>query len=709
MGQEKQISTETPVRLERRNGVLVIRLVAPPTNALDPHMRQSLALALDALASESDLQAAVLIGASGVFATGGGSAMPSDEAAGDETLPELAEICDRIETSEKPVIAAIDGAALGGGLELALAAHVRIGSEAARLGAPDITLGLVPNAGGTQRLPKVIGGVAALNMLLSGRAIGATAARKLGLLDEVARGDLERLALRQAKRMMRDGDPLQRSSERRDRLGEESRFLEAIQAQRKTAETIPLEAPMRMIECVEASLLVPYKIGRGMEEAAYEKLSRSDHARSLRHVFAAERQMKINTNWQGKVPPREFNRVAVIGASGSAAEVAMLCLDCGLQVLLVDTDEAALETGVSRIIGLFDGRISSGMMTESAVETVLDRLQTVAGFSLLETADIVIDPSPVLTRARLSALDSAMRAGAVLVVGSERISLETLAALTERESDVVGMRFASGLKKNRLVELTSSPETGAKALSTARALARHLHRQVVETAPLPEAVATRLTKALHAAADLSFEDGATVEQIDLALMDWGIPNGSFRARDFLGIDQVGAGDGFEGLRGGGLDDVLVSMGYTGRMAGRGYFLYPDPTKPGVTDPEIAEMIAADRIAKEISPRLLTAGDIRRRCLAAMMGVGAALVEEGVVSRPADIDMIAINGLGFARRTGGVMCPADLVGLEELSAILDAMSRTTKRIAAPPKILREMVEKNQDFDSLNAETLQNLID
>jgi 3-hydroxyacyl-CoA dehydrogenase len=696
MGREEQVAGGEKVRSERRDDVLVAIIDNPPTAALTASVRRGLDAALDMLSSDPGLKALVIAGGSTGFATG---ADIQEDASPD--TPELDEICDQIENSAKPVFAAIAGVALGGGLELAMAAHVRIARPDARLGSPEITLGLVPNAGGTQRLPKLVGGVAALKLLLSGRAVTGEQAQKLGLVDGLvpAGKDLVDATVEAARLHAATGRPLLRSSVRRDRLGEGTAFLEAVAAHRKAADVSPLDAPSRMIELIEAALLLPYDIGRGMEQAVFDDLVASEHTKSLRHVFAAERQLQAATRWQGRVQSRPMTGVAVVGAQGLGAEVVVQCLDAGFVVTVAEENDAALEDGVARIIGHFDARVAAGSMSEEAVEAVLDRMHTLSGFDKVSEADVVLDPAPVLTRKRVSALDAVMKAGAILVIGGEKVDVGTVAATTGRASDVVGMRFYPGVRRNRLVEMSVTDVTGPRAVATARALAQKLGRLIVDVAPGKLSVGTRILEALHAAADLCLEDGARVAQIDAALRDWGLPFGSFAWRDMTGIERHSAPRGMEGRRGGGIDAVLVSTGRPGISVGRGYYVYSQPGKPGVPDPMVEQMVEADRAAKQITARRLTDGEVRARCVAAMAAAGAQMLQEGIVRRAADIDMVAIHGLGFARRTGGVMFAADLMGLGTVRRIVAGMAAVTPRIPPPPDLL---VERAASGVALSAE-------
>ncbi|MBT8418736.1 MAG: enoyl-CoA hydratase/isomerase family protein [Silicimonas sp.] len=696
MGKEETLVSAGKVRRDTRDGVLILTIDNPPLATLTGDVRASLLDAFDSAEADESIDAIVITGAADVFAAGASAGEAVDAGA-----PDLAALCDRIEASTKPVVAAIRGSCLGGGLELALAAHLRVAHPQARLGSPEITVGLVPRAGGTQRLPKVIGGVASLKLLLSGRAIAGESGQKLGLIDILAPDDPTEMAVTAARRLATSQAAPRRSSERRDRLGEGTAFLEAVASHRQAAAKSPLDAPARMIECVEAALLLPYDIGRGLEASAYEDLAQSEHSRSLRHIFAAERQLQAATRWEGRVESRPLKSIAVIGARGEAAELVVLALDAGFEVTVAEDSDEALEGGVARIIEHFDARVAAGKITEDAVDQVLDRMNAVSGFGTLGEVDMVVDPSPATRSERIGELDAAMRAGAVLALGLADADLAEIAGKSGRATDVLGLRFPTGMRRNRLVEFSALPDTGPKAIATARAFCRKLDRLILDVEPSPEGVATRLIEALHAAADLCLEDGARVAQIDAALRDWGILHGSFRLRDLVGLARHSGPKGQEGKRGGGLDETLVAAGRLGMSTGRGYYVYRQRGKPGTEDPEVAAMLETDRTAKGIRPREISDGEVRKRCVSAMAGVGAEMLADGVIRRPADLDMVAVHALGFARRTGGVMFAADLLGLDTVRQLLQSMSQDSARIAPPSPVFHDLIRSGQTFESLNA--------
>ena len=673
--------------------VTVLTIANPPSGVLTPEIRTTIQAALEAAIEDTACKAIVVAGTGGAFAMGTGLYVADGDAA---EAPELGALCDQIEACDKPVVAAIAGPALGNGLELALAAHVRVASPSARLGAPEITIGLVPGAGGTQRLPKVVGGLAALKMLLSGRSVNGASAAKLGLVDELTERDVVEAAVQLARTLAEDGTPLPRSSQRRDRLGDGGAFLEAVAEHRRAASMSPLDAPLRLIECVEAALLLPYHVGRGLEAAAFEDLVGSDHSRSLRHVFAAERRLATSSKIEGRTPSRPLSAIGLIGARGIGGEIAVACLDAGFTVSVAERNDAALEAGVNQIIKHYDAQVAAGKLKEDAVETTLDRLHAVVGFATLADADVIIDPGPSVPKSIIAELDGIMKAGAVLATGSEVVDVATIAAATRRPGDVVGLRLYPGMKKNRLAEIIPSDATAPRALSTARALARKLDRLVIATGPGPEGIGQRITEALHAAADFCVEEGARISQVDAALQDWGLPLGSFAWRDAEGLSKARRQRHETDL-----GAQLADAGRLGRANGRGFYLYSENGRKGVEDPEVLAMIDAERAKSGKKPRGIDDGEVRLRCVAAMAGAGAQLLAEGVAKTPSDIDMVAIHGLGFARRTGGVMFAADLIGLAQVRQLLMDMSQASPRLSPPSPAFQDLIKAGKSFAALES--------
>ena len=682
----------------RQNGVAVVALSTPPNGVLTADAQARLLEAVLAASQNPGCSAIVITGSGSNFALG--TALSSKQADEDDSdadeFTQFGDICDQIEAIDKPVVAAINGPALGNGLELALAAHARGASPSAKRGAPEITIGLLPGAGGTQRLPKVIGGLAALKLLLSGRSVSGPSAKKLGLVDELVDTDVVEAAVDHALLLARSGEALKRSSTRRDRLGEGNAFLEAVSEHRRLAEKSALDAPLRLIECVEAALLLPYEVGRGLELSAFEDLLASDHSKALRHVFNAERALNAATVRTVREPSRPLKTIGVLGARPLGIEIAVTCLDAGFTVTLAEDKETALETAVSRIIEHYDALVAAGKLTDENVEDTLDRLQAVPTLEPLADADVVVDPGPLISRSMVSDLDSVMKAGAVLATGTESVDVARLASATKRPGDVVGLKFYSGMRKNRVAEIIPCGTTAPNALSTVRALARKLDRLTIEVSAGSEAgIGVRIMDALHAAADLCVLEGARIRQVDDVLQDWGLPMGSFALRDAQGLVRSRRTAETDDLTG-----KLSVTGRAGRLNGRGFYAYRKPGDQGVEDPDVAALIDVERAAKGITPKIWTDSDVRKLCLSAMAGAGAQVLNEGLVDSASFIDMVAVHGLGFARRTGGVMFAADLLGLEQVRKIILEASQRSPLISPPSPIFQDLINAEENFGTID---------
>ncbi len=694
MNEQSKIADDA---LETADGgdVALLRIDNPPTGIITDAVRDRLLAQLKAAQIDAAIKAIVIAGKDGAFAVGTTlePTVADDEGAATE---DLAALCDRIEASDKPVVAAITGPALGNGLEVALAAHARVVSPSSRLGAPEITIGLLPGAGGTQRLPKVVGGLTALKMLLSGRAINGEAAKKVGLADALVETDVVDAAVEMARELAFSGEELRRSSTRRDKLGEGNSFLEAVAEHRRHAEASALDAPLRLIECVEAALLLPYEVGRGLEAAAFEDLVSSDHSRALRHVFAAERQLAVKTRKTERGPSRPLLNIGLLGARGVGSEIAVACMDAGFHVVLAEANDDALEVGVARIIEHYDAQVAAGKMKEDDVEDILDRLQAASGYAMLADIDVVIDPGPTITRAQVGAVDAALKAGAILATGSEQVDVDTVAGATKRAADVAGFRLFPGLRRNRLAEIIPGKNTSPRTIATLQRLAQKLDRMVIVSGQGATGIGQRVEESLHAAADICVLQGASIPQVDAVLRDWGLPFGSFAARDLSGLGRTPR----RGLEPG-LGHLIAEKGRVGHGVGRGFYTYRNRGRAGEEDAAVEAMIEEERKRLNFTPQNLPDREIRARCLAAMAGAGAELLEQGTAANPGEIDIVAIHGLGFARRTGGVMFGADILGLKRVRDLLQEMSAISPRVAPPVEIFDTLIAADKAFADLNA--------
>lgn len=675
---------------ELRGRVAVVRLALADDGRITSDTLRTFASDLDRLSKRDDVTALVVEGTGGRFAAGADHA----DLAGAEMVGEMALLADRIAELPFPTVAAIEGLCLAAGAEIALACRYRVAEASAKIGFPDVMVGLPPVAGAAKRLPKLIGADRALRLLLGGKPIKAPDAQKIGLLDLTFEGDAATAAIQFLDQLNGSGDIARNGL--REAGGD---FLKAVALHRARAKAAPIEAPERIIECVEAGRIVPDEIFRNMQEVAFEDLWSSDHARALSHIDKAERAA---ARMQRTVKPksRPVSRIGIAGVRGAAPGLAIAALEAGFDVTVAESDEEALEAGVIRVIEHFDALVAKGRLSEAASEAVLDRMHAVSGFRTLGAADLVFDvvnPRGAASKSLIADLDRFMKPGAVLVTGSTQVGPDAIAAITSRPSDVVAVRFFGETADRRAVEVTAGQQADPLALGTVINVLTRMRRLPIMTGPNCRGVGARMMSALHATADHLLEQGASIAQIDGVAQDWGLPLGTFAARDVRGIIAPSPKTSDPGASLG-LDRVLAAQGRKGRAVGRGYYAYVAGKMQH--DEDVAQMVDALRARKGISPRVIKADEIRLSLIAAMANVGAAVVAEGALPRPVHVDLLSVHGLGLSRRAGGVMKSADLVGLAKIRARLKALAEASGVLPGPHPLLGELQSNGKSFADLN---------
>lgn len=689
-------------RVEDRIAVLTVD--NPPVNALSHSVRVGLVEGIYAAEADPDVDAVVIMAAGRTFPAGADisefGAPPSE--------PWLPEVCDRIEDCRKPVVAALHGTALGGGFELALAAHYRLASETASVGLPEVTLGILPGAGGTQRAPRLAGAEGALDLMLSGRPVSADKAAELGLVDGVVEGDLESAALSYAEALVAEGAGPRRTRDATTGFADSTRFMEVVAQRKKIVAAFPVEAPRRIVDCVEAALILPFETGLAYERAAFEDLVSSDQSAALRHMFFAERRASKFPGLDS-VSARKLERIGVVGGGTMGSGIAVALLGAGFEVTLLERNVATLEAGVKRIVDTLDRQVKRGRITAQTRETLLDGLEGALDYAMMGTADLVIEAVFEDLEAKKSvfaALDKAMRPGAILATNTSYLDVDLLAAGTDREAEVIGLHFFAPANVMRLLEIVVGSETAPDVVATALALARRLGKTPVRSEVSDGFVANRMLVAYRKAADELLEDGATVAQVDEAMRAFGFPLGPFQVADLSGLDISWARrkrlaptrDPAE--RYVAIGDLLCEAGRFGQKTGRGYYAYEEGGRVGVEDPEVTRIIEAERARKGITPQEFARDEISRRCLLAMANEGARIVEEGVALRPSDIDVAMVHGFAFPRWRGGPMKWADLTGLFKVKRALEELVEEDPALWTPCPLFGELIKNGKTFDSLN---------
>ncbi len=658
--------------------VAEIRLKTEVPNRLDAASRSRLVSALTKVLDDPSVSAIVLSGNDGRFPA-------ANDPAGDG--PSLADLCAFIEGAKKPVAAAVGHSALGPGFDIALAAHFRFANEKAALGYPEIRLGLVPEAGGTQRLPRLAGAEVALDILLSGRAIEARTAEKAGLVDGCVDADPVSHAVRFVGANAASGTAPEPTRAKTKRLRDAAGYLAACRTKREMVEDGRLQAPRRMIDCVEAALLLPFEEGLALEATTRADLIVGNEAKALAHMSRVE-AMRVPPKVLSGATERTVDAVGIVGAGRIGTELSLAALRAGLSVVLAERDEARLEEAVLTIIEATEAEAQAKRISSDDAKSRIERLTGTFGLDPLANADVVIETVTDTGRKTadvLSELDEAMKAGAVLALTGFGDDLTDHAATTSRASDVIGLRVFPPLRRFRSAELRqakqSSPVTGATTWSLLQKLSR---MTVISSGP---SVSDAMAAAWYGAADWCLMAGSTVEEIDRALRSWGAKLGPFEARDLAGGGRVAS------ALPGGLDQALWA-------AGKRYYTYRSNGTRAGADAGISAILDAARDRGGFSRRPVEADEIVARCVAAVVNAGARAIRERRVARPAECDLIAVHGLGLPRWRGGPMMGADLDGLVKVDKRMQRLSKDVPGLWDPDPLLGALIKNGKRFGSMN---------
>ncbi len=663
----------------RHGDVLVITSDNPPVNALGQAVRAGLAAALLEASADPAIRAIVLRCAGRTFFAGADMTEFESPAAD----PPLAAVVDALESSAKPVVAAIHGTALGGGLEVALGCHYRIAAVGARLGLPDVKLGLLPGAGGTQRLPRLIGVEAALEMIAGGDPIAADRALDLGLIDAVAGGgDLEAEAIAVAQAAGdRARHPTARS--RTDRIAEAVRDPAVFDRFRRThaRRFRGFEAPEACIQAVKAAVDLPFDEGVAREGELFRKLVTGGQSRTLRYVFCAERAAARIDDLPAATAAAAVSSVGVLGAGTMGGGIAMNFLSAGLPVTIVEREPAALERGVAIIRANYEASAKKGRISARQVEEAMARLTPTLDYADLAGCDLIIEAvfeNMDLKKEVFARLDATAKPDAILATNTSYLNVDEIAAATRRPQSVIGLHFFSPANVMRLLEIVRGARTSGPVLQTSMEIARRIGKIAVVAGVCPGFIGNRmLTQRQRAAQDLILE-GAKPWDVDRVLVSFGFPMGPYQMSDLAGLD---IGWSRATSKGETIRDVLCERGRRGQKTGRGFYDY-DENRRSTPSPEVEEIIAAFVCKSGRAQRILSDQEILERMLFPMVNEGAMILEERIAQRASDIDVVWLNGYGWPAFTGGPMFWADTIGVARVVAGLEAVGQT------PASLLRE---------------------
>ncbi|MGC1427748.1 MAG: FAD-dependent oxidoreductase [Albidovulum sp.] len=693
-----------PVRVLQSNGVATLTIDYPPVNALAAPVRIGLMDGLADAVANPDIKVILIVAAGRTWPAGA----DIREFGRPHQYPSLPELCQAIVDSPKPVVAAMHGTVLGGGLELALSAGYRLAKPGTKLGLPEVSLGLLPGAGGTQRLPRLIGAKPALGLMLSGLPMEANRALSLGLIDQLA-PRIHRTAAEFAAALVVGDAALPVRTNLAETAAGSSAWLTAVaEAREGMGSSRRLPAPSRIIDCVEAALLLPEAEGFAFERVCFEELMATPESAALRHAFLSERRAARLPGMDGVVP-REINHVGVIGGGLMGSGIATSLLSAGYKVTLVEREAAALAAGLSRVASNHERSVEAGRLSAAAREEEWDRIAGSTDMKALAATDLVIEAAyeDEAVKAEIFAeLDAIMPEGAILATNTSYLDVNRIAAMTERPADVIGLHFFSPAQVMRLVEVVVADQTAPDVVATGFALAKRLGKVAVRSGVCDGFIGNRILTAYRTATDFLMEDGASPYEIDRAMVAFGFPLGPYQVQDLAGLDiswarrKRLAASRDPAARYVEIADKMCEAGRLGQKAGRGYYRYPDGTRKGVEDPEVLALIEDARQAKGIVPRAVDPQEICQRALAAMANEGARIIEDGIALRPSDVDLVLLMGYGFPRWRGGPLLAADQVGMLEMRDILRDYAREDPQFWHPAPLWDDLIKNGRKFADLN---------
>ncbi|ANT48960.1 3-hydroxyacyl-CoA dehydrogenase NAD-binding domain-containing protein [Mesorhizobium amorphae] len=668
--------------------VAVVTIDNPPVNAMSFHVREPLHQALAALRDDPSVAAIVIACAGRTFVAGA----DITEFGKPVQQPELRAVIALLETIAKPTVAAIHGTALGGGLELALGCHFRVADSKAKLGLPEVKLGLLPGGGGTVRLPRLVGAEKALGMIVSGAPIGAVEALEAGLVDAVFDGELVAQAVRFASEMVAKGGRFLPVRDRNDRLGKTDLAAFDRQAAELAKKARGLEAPIACAQAVRNAISLSFDEALAAERELFLKLVAGDQSRAQRHLFFAEREA---ARGPGKdVARRKITRIGIIGAGTMGGGIAMAFANGGFPVTLLETNEEALQRGLATIDKNYAVSVGRGSLTEAARQQRLGLFKGSTDYADLADCDLIVEAvfeEMAVKQEVFGKLDAVAKPGAILATNTSYLDVNAIAASTSRPQDVVGLHFFSPANVMKLLEIVRAEKTAPDALATVVELARGIGKVPVVVGVCHGFVGNRMLAARGAESEALLLEGATPSQIDRVFTDFGWPIGPFQMGDLAGLDI-----GWRNRKARGLTaviaDTLCEQGRFGQKTGSGWYRYEDGSRDPSPDPEVENLIRAKAAEKGIAARAIDADEIIERTLYPLVNEGAKILEEKIADRASDIDVVWVNGYGFPIGKGGPMFWAGLEGAGKIVERLEYWhGQTGKEVFKPAPLLRRFAE------------------
>jgi 3-hydroxyacyl-CoA dehydrogenase len=688
----------------RHGDIAVLAVQNPPVNALGQAVRQGLWDGMERAEADAGVRAVLIVGEGRAFFAGA----DITEFGKPPLQPHLPDLINRIEASPLLVVASMHGVSLGGGLEVALGCHYRIAVPSARVGLPEVHLGLLPGAGGTQRLPRLTGVEPALEVMTTGRHVGAKEAHDLGIVDVLKDGDPKQNGIAYAQKLLDDAAPRRPVSEMPPPapIDWDAAFEATLTRGRGQI------APAWCVRAVQASVELPFADGLKTERKIFYDLMQTDQRKGMIHAFFSERAVSNLPEIKG-IAPRPLQHIGVIGGGTMGAGIATAAVLAGLEVTLLEMTHDAGQAARDRVEQNLSGAVKRGKITPTQHDKILTHsLVVVTSYDRLNTVDLVIEAvfeDMSIKKEVFAALDRVCKPGAVLASNTSYLDINEIADSTSRPGDVLGLHFFSPAHVMKLLEVVVGNKTHPDVTATGFALGKMLGKVSVRASVCDGFIGNRILSAYRTAADHMVLDGASPFEIDTALEAFGFAMGPFAVADLAGLDigwAVRKRKRAKGLdqraRDAGYADKLCEAGHFGQKTGKGYYDYGAGPKARVPNPEVMPLIVAERAAQGLTPRDFTNDEIVRRYMAAMVNEAAKVVGEGIARRPLDVDMVLLFGYGFPRYRGGPLKWADIVGLDGLLADIERYAETDPYFWQPAPLLEQLVAQGRTFDDLNKE-------
>ena len=683
--------------------VAVLTLDNPPVNGLGQELRTALVQGIDRANADANVKAIVITGAGNAFS--GGADIREFNTPKALAEPTLRTVIATAESSAKPVISAINATCMGGGLELSLGCHYRVARADAQLALPEVKLGLIPGAGGTQRLPRAIGVEAALNMIVSGAPVAAEKFRGTALIDEIVEGDFLAGVLAFARKV--SGKPLKRVRDITiDYPDAEAYFGVARNTVAAMAKGFP--APLKCVDAVAASVSKPFDEGIQFEREIFMQLIQSPESRALRHAFFGERAASKIPDVPADTPVRKVESVAVIGAGTMGGGITMNFLSAAIPVTLLETKQEALDKGVATIRRNYESSVKKGKLTAEKLDKAMALLKPTLSYDDIKGVDLVIEAvfeEMGVKEAVFRKLDAVMKPGAILATNTSTLDVDRIASFTRRPQDVVGLHFFSPANIMKLLEVVRGAKTAKDVLATVMQVAKRIRKTAVVSGVCDGFIGNRMLERYQRQCFYLIEEGATPQQVDRALESFGFAMGLFRVGDLAGNDIGWAVRKRRYVENpdvpySKIADRLCEMGRFGQKTGAGWYRYEPGKRDPIPDPAVDEIINAYRKEMGITPRKISDEEIVERCAYALANEGAHILEEGIAQRASDIDMVYLTGYGFPLKRGGPMLYADTMGLYNVARSMEKLAKNPHgdpEFWKPAPLLDKLAQEGKTFN------------